>query len=85
MKITRDSRKVDKRQLAKAEANNGCDICPNLFVIILDMVLLTMEFHVEHTHITIGRGGAKTTINATPVAQNGKASGIETSNNLWEV
>lgn len=28
MKITRDSRKVDKRQLAKAEANKGCDICP---------------------------------------------------------
>ena len=28
MKITRDSCKVDKRQLAKAEANNGCDICP---------------------------------------------------------
>lgn len=28
MKITRDSRKVDKRKLAKAEANKGCDICP---------------------------------------------------------
>lgn len=28
MKITRDSRKADKRQLTKAEANKGCDICP---------------------------------------------------------
>lgn len=28
MKITRDPRQVDKRQIAKAEANKGCNICP---------------------------------------------------------
>ena len=57
----------------------------NLFLIILDMVLLTRAFHVEHTHITIGKESAKTTISVTLVAQNGRVTGIRTSNNLWEV
>lgn len=52
----------------------------NLFLIILDMVLLTSEFRVEHTHITIGMESEKTTTNATLVAQNGKVIGISIFN-----
>ena len=81
MKITRDSRKVDKRQKQIRVVIFFHVVAKlNLFLIILDMVLLTREFHVEHTHITIGKESAKITINATLVAQNGKASGIRIFN-----